>query len=207
MQQPFPAWAFDPVTGKLLCQQFGYESPDAQGEVIYLNNTTTQQPPVTAAHEAACYLDAAGKPVTEHNSGLWSVIADWVGVQLWNTHSGQPVSITELGITPDDIDATDKEPPSKLHSWQNGAWQEDSIKIEAAQLAAAELELGNRDKEAKDIITRIEPAVVGGYAKQEDIDRLPHWQRYRYELPDVRAQPKWPASPIWPLRPGETTSE
>lgn len=207
MQKQFPAWAFDPVTGQLLGPLFGYESPDAPGEVIYLNNTTTLIPPVTAAHETACYLDDTRKPVTEHNSGSWFVVADWVGVQLWSTHSGQQVSITELGITPDDIDATDKEPPSHLHSWQNGEWQEDSIKIEAAQLAAAELELGSRDKEAKDIITRIEPAVVGGYAKQEDIDRLPRWQRYRYELPDVRAQPNWPESPTWPPRPGDPATE
>ncbi|MGU5656763.1 tail fiber assembly protein [Aeromonas veronii] len=201
MQQTFPAWAFDPATGKLLGPLFGYESPDAPGEVIYLNNTTTHHPPVTADHETACYLNDEGNQVTEHNSGSWSVVADWVGCPLWDTHSGQPVLITELGITPDDIAATDKEPPSHLYSWQNGEWQQDPLKIEAEQLAAAELELASRDKEAKEIIMRIEPAVVGGYAKQEDIDRLPLWQRYRYELPDVRNQPGWPADVKWLPKP------
>jgi len=197
MQKQFPAWAFDPVTGQLLGPLFGYESPDAPGEVIYLNNTTTKQPPATVANETACYLNEAGNPATEHNSGSWSVVADWVGVQLWSKHNGLPVSITKLGITPAEIDATEKEPPSPLHSWKNGEWQEDQIKIKEAQLAAAELELATRDKEAKDIIMRIEPAVAGGYAKQEDIDRLPLWQRYRYELPSVRSQPGWPANIDW----------
>ena len=51
------------------------------------------------------------------------------------------------------------------------------------------------------LIATIEPAVSGGYASQEDAQRLPHLQRYRYELSQIKLQPGWPDAPQWPQPP------
>ncbi|MBS4688582.1 tail assembly chaperone [Aeromonas sobria] len=50
-------------------------------------------------------------------------------------------------------------------------------------------------------IELIKPAVDGGYAKPEHTQLLADWQRYRYELTQVPAQPGWPESSQWPTEP------
>jgi hypothetical protein len=72
---------------------------------------------------------------------------------------------------------------------------------EPPALQVAESELAQRDVEAIAEIERIKPAVDGGYAKPIDVELLPQWQRYRYELPDVREQAGWPSDVTWPNKP------
>lgn len=65
----------------------------------------------------------------------------------------------------------------------------------------AEKTLATSMSTANQQIAIIEPAVDGGYAKQEHTMRLADWQRYRYELTLVPEQPGWPDSPQWPTEP------
>ncbi len=71
----------------------------------------------------------------------------------------------------------------------------------------AELMLTQLDIAAAGEIERLRPAVDGGYAKAIDVELLAQWQRYRYELPDVRSQPGWPEQPAWPQQPGDPATE
>ncbi|WP_461604255.1 tail fiber assembly protein [Aeromonas rivipollensis] len=71
----------------------------------------------------------------------------------------------------------------------------------------AQRELSNRLVSADYQINMLKPAVDGGYAKAVDVELLAQWQRYRYELPDVRSQPGWPEQPTWPPRPGDPATE
>lgn len=73
-------------------------------------------------------------------------------------------------------------------------------------LQTAELTLAQLTAVAADEIERLRPAVDGGYAKAVDVELLAQWQRYRYELPDVRSQPGWPEQPAWPPRPGDPST-
>jgi hypothetical protein len=65
----------------------------------------------------------------------------------------------------------------------------------------ASAELNSRMTLANQQIAIIKPAVDGGYAKPAHTQLLADWQRYRYELPDVRTEPGWPESPQWPTEP------
>ncbi|MNR64856.1 hypothetical protein D3C85_1876530 [compost metagenome] len=67
--------------------------------------------------------------------------------------------------------------------------------------------LAQLDHTAAGEVERLRPAVDGGYAKEADVELLAQWQRYRYELPDVRNKPGWPEQPAWPPRPGDPATE
>lgn len=66
--------------------------------------------------------------------GAWKVVADWRGVPLFSTATGEPVQIYELGQLPGDVAATDKVPPSAEYSWVKGEWTMDAAKVAAAEL-------------------------------------------------------------------------
>lgn len=65
----------------------------------------------------------------------------------------------------------------------------------------SEQELASRRAIAGEQVSIIQPAVDGGYAKQEHVQLLSDWQRYRYELTMVAEKAGWPESPQWPSAP------
>jgi hypothetical protein len=163
--------------------------------------------PPTEVAECARYLMPSGHVPAHHADGEWAVQPDWRDVPLWNTADGSAMAITEPNVTPDERGATAVPYPGPGYAWRDGDWQEDpALQRELAE-QTAEQELITRQAEATAEIERIQPAVVGGYAKAADVEALPLWQRYRYELPDVRSQPGWPEQPAWPPRPGEPATE
>lgn len=65
----------------------------------------------------------------------------------------------------------------------------------------ASAELSSRLMLANQQIAILTPAVDGGYAKQEHVQLLADWQRYRYDVVLVPEQPDWPEKPQWPEAP------
>ena len=168
---------------------------------------TPSAPLEALAHECARYLDEAGAVPAHHADGDWVLQPDWRGVALWSTQTGAPVEITTPNLTPAQQGATEVPYPGPGYVWRNGQWQADPILQHALAEQAAEREMGIRKTEAIAEINRIQPAVAEGYAKPADAAALPQWQRYLYELPDVRSQPGWPEQPAWLLRPGDPATE
>lgn len=159
--------------------------------------------PVTGEFECARYLTPSGHVPAHHADGEWAVQPDWRDVPLWSTEDGSTVVIAEPNVTPAERGATAVPYPGPGYAWRDGHWEEDQdLKRDLAE-QAAEQELVTRQAEATAEIDRIQPAVVGGYAKAADVEALPLWQRYRYELPDVKGRPGWPENPDWPSRPAE----
>ncbi|PKQ80089.1 hypothetical protein AOX56_12600 [Aeromonas sobria] len=158
---------------------------------------TKSQPPLTGKFECARYLAPSGHVPAHHADGEWAVQPDWRDVPLWNTEDGSEMAICEPNITPDEKGATTVPYPGQGYVWRDEQWQEDqALKYQFAE-QAAERELASRMAVANAEINRIKPAVDGGYAKPEDVELLPKWQRYLYELPDVREQAGWPFSVAW----------
>jgi hypothetical protein len=162
--------------------------------------TPTSAPP-TNEFECARYLTPSGHVPAHHADGEWAIQPDWRGVSLWSTEDGRTIVITEPNVTPEERGATVVPYPSPGYAWRDGSWQADPVLLHALAEQSAEQELMTRQAEASAEIDRIQPAVSGGYAKTADADALPLWQRYRYELPDVKSQPGWPDNPTWPSRP------
>uniref|UniRef100_A0A3L0VTB5 Tail fiber assembly protein n=1 Tax=Escherichia coli TaxID=562 RepID=A0A3L0VTB5_ECOLX len=197
---------YDSATGCLLGQGTAEANPlDPKSPLLPAYATATPAP-ITEEFECARYLTPDGHASAHYADGEWVIQPDWRDVPLWSTEDGSTVVIAEPNVTPADLGATAVPYPGPGYAWRDGRWQEDQALQRALAEAAAEQELAALQAEATTEIDRIQPAVVGGYAKASDVDALPLWQRYRYELPDVRSQPGWPEHPAWPPRPGDSST-
>lgn len=84
-------YKYDPVTKECLGQLQGYPDPRTGGYTAPANATHIE-PPAVSARQVAVFDEVSGK---------WAVAADWRGVALWDTDSGEQVEITAIGVTPD----------------------------------------------------------------------------------------------------------
>lgn len=193
----------DAVTGCMLGKGVADSNPLDPKSSLLSAYATPVPAPVTGEFECARYLTPSGHVPAHHADGEWAVQPDWRDVPLWNTADGSAMEITEPNVTPAERGATAVPYPGPGYVWRDGHWQEDQALHRALAEQAAEQELVARQAEASAEIERIQPAVVGGYAKAADVAALPLWQRYLYELPDVKGRPGWPENPAWSPRPGE----
>ncbi|MEV3830226.1 tail fiber assembly protein [Aeromonas allosaccharophila] len=163
---------------------------------------STQIPaPITEEFECARYLTPDGHVSAHHADGQWVIQPDWRDMKLWSTKDGTEVTIIEPNITPEQIGATILPYLGRGYVWLDEQWQIDpDLQYQLAE-QEAEWELASRQSVATAEINRIKPAIDGGYAKPEDVALLPKWQRYLYELPDVRTRPGWPEEPQWSDQP------
>lgn len=193
---------YSAITGQLHATGWADKNPLDHEKPLLPAYSTNVPPPQIGEFECARYITASGHAPAHHADGEWVVHPDWRGVMLWSTENGRVVVITEPNVTPDERRATTVPCPGPGYVWRDGQWHADpDLQYQLAE-RAAEQELTQRLVEASAEINRIQPAVDGGYAKPADVELLPQWQRYLYELPDVRGQEGWPESPQWPKKPG-----
>ncbi|HHQ4805126.1 TPA: tail fiber assembly protein [Aeromonas veronii] len=152
---------------------------------------------------AGVYLDEPpakedGKAIIRSNSD-WTLVDDLRGQTAYNTATGQPIEITDIGPLTEGL--TLVAPSSQFDRWNGSAWARDEQEEAAAKLTAAEHEQQQRIIVASQQIAILTPAVDGGYAKPAHTQLLADWQRYRYELTQVPEQTGWPETPQWPTEP------
>lgn len=194
---------YDGATGLPLSQGVADANPLDPKNPLLPAYSTPKKSPATGEFECARYLTSSDAVPAHHAEGDWVVQPDWRDAVLWSTTDGSEVVITEPNITPADRGATVVPYPGPGHVWRDEQWQADpALQLQLAE-QAAEQELTQRQAEATAEIARIQPAVDGGYAKVADAVLLPQWQRYRYELPDVREQAGWPKQIDWPEIPSK----
>ena len=116
---------YDPQTGAFLGASQADESPLDPGVLLVPAFATAIAPPATAARQVAVF-----------QAGAWRFLADWRGVELVNTATGAAVKINDIGVTPEDVGATEQPRPSAAHAWQGGAWALDPA-LQAAMDAEA----------------------------------------------------------------------
>lgn len=194
-------YRFESTYGCLLGVGTADENPlDHQSPLLPAYSTPVDAPAV-GAFECARYLTESGYVPAHHADGGWVIQPDWRDAMLWSTEDGKETTINEPNVTPADKNATVKPYPGPGYVWRDSDWQEDpTLKYQLAE-QEAERELAFRQAVATAEINRIKPAVDGGYAKPNDVELLPQWQRYLYELPDVRTKPGWPHKPQWQDQP------
>lgn len=198
---------YDESTGCLLGQGIADANPLDPLCPLLPAYTTKTTPPAAKERECTRYLTPSGHVPAHADEGEWVIHPDWRNTSLWSTEDGCSVAITEPNVTPDELGATPMPYPGPGYVWRDSQWQVDPVLQQTIAEQAAERELAIRQAEASAEINRIQPAVEGGYAKPTDAAALPLWQRYHYELPDVRSQPGWPERPTWPPRPGDPAAE
>lgn len=126
----------------------------------------------------------------------WKNIVDHRGETVYNTKTGEKVTITVLGEYPEDT--TTLAPTTPYDKWNGSQWVTDSKAQHAADVMAAEQTKTALLAEATAIIAPLADAQAGGYIDDADVPRLAEWQRYRYKLtkvdistaPDITLPPK-----------------
>ncbi|MFQ2218388.1 tail fiber assembly protein [Aeromonas enteropelogenes] len=191
---------YEPRFGCATGQGEADESP-LDGTALLPAFSTKTATPSHGERQCARYLTTDGEVPVCHDDGQWVIHPDWRYVPLWSMKSGEPVSISEPGITPSQISATDIEPPGPEYKWDDGHWVYDAKAAADIALKNAQRELSSRLATASSQLDVLKPAVDGGYAQAEHTQLLADWQRYRYELTLVPEQPGWPESPQWPTEP------
>ncbi|AKZ26172.1 phage tail protein [Ralstonia nicotianae] len=131
---------FHPTTGEYTGSSLAEHSPLEPGVVLIPAHATTQAPPETGAREVAVFRDDA-----------WHIASDWRGAALFAIVDGAAITITELGTTPADVNATETARPSAAHVWNAGTWVEDA-RLKSSLLATLKLRLCDQLDAAADAV-------------------------------------------------------
>ncbi|WHM95548.1 tail fiber assembly protein [Citrobacter freundii] len=113
----------------------------------------------------------------------WEYVVDHRGEVVYNTKTGEKISITVPGDYPEDT--TTQAPATPYDKWNGSEWETDTNAQRAADVAEAEQQKNALLAEAMAIIAPLADAQAGGYIDDADVPRLAEWQRYRYKLTKV----------------------
>ncbi|EIK0944006.1 tail fiber assembly protein [Salmonella enterica] len=113
----------------------------------------------------------------------WEYVADHRGETVYNTATGEKVTITVPGEYLEDT--TMLAPATPYDKWNGSQWVTDLKAQHAADVMVAEQTKTALLAEATAIIAPLADAQAGGYIDDADMPRLAEWQRYRYKLTKV----------------------
>lgn len=123
---------YHPVTKEFTSAEVADQCPiKGEGHYLVADYATLKEVPLVGKNEIAVF-----------NGERWETKLDFRGMLLFSTLNGVPVSITEIGKTPDDIGATEKGMPSQAYTWKNGEWvfdkEKDAAILERAKAISME---------------------------------------------------------------------
>lgn len=127
----------------------------------------------------------------------WEYVADHRGETVWNTETGEPVSITLPGDYPQGT--TTLEPDTPYDKWDGEKWVTDDAVKKSADVKAADLQKTTLIQRAGENISPLQDAVELDMATDEEKGRYDAWRKYRVLLtrvdtslaPDIN----WPDPP------------
>ena len=137
---------FDSKTGEFLGESFSMPSPFRPDYFLLPSNATFDAPPACATNEVAVFIN-----------GTWERRPDWRNVKLYSTHDGAEVEISDIGVTPDDVKATDLPRPDATYIWKKGKLVADALRRSElkAQLQAMQWEAIKAERDRR--------RLTGGY--------------------------------------------
>ncbi|EDX1429045.1 tail fiber assembly protein [Salmonella enterica subsp. enterica serovar Cotham] len=127
----------------------------------------------------------------------WEYVADHRGETVYDTETGQPVKITELGDYPASVTTVKQLTP--YDRWNGSEWVTDADAQKRGQVAAAEQKKAALLTEAQSIISLWQTELQLGIINDDDKSSLIAWMKYIQALnavdtstaPDI----EWPIKP------------
>ncbi|AXE32241.1 hypothetical protein DK842_21415 [Chromobacterium phragmitis] len=182
-------YSYHPHTGEYLGATLADRSPLDIDEIWLLPAHSTElHPPLAGERQAAVFLD-----------GAWSLLQDWRGIPLWCQSTARPIA-AQLGETPDDVGATELQPPA-YGVWTGKSWDVDQAAQRAGLMRVVDDEMTMRRMQADAAITPLQDAADLKIATPTELASLTAWRRYRVELSRIPEQQGYPLNINWPLRP------
>lgn len=140
------AYHYHPTTGEYAGSSIADRSPLEPDVMLIPAYATDQAPPKANPREVAIFCD-----------GAWQIAADWRSVALFSKADGSAITVTDIGTTPADVNATEAARPSPAHVWKTEKWIEDA-QLKATLLVALKQRLCDQLDAAADAVRL---AVVG----------------------------------------------
>lgn len=173
------SYGFADVSGFIKCYQ-----ANPEGEFI---GERDEFIPATTGLPANAFIDSVpiaedGKTIVRAN-GLWGLIDDHRGKDVYSTESGVKSVIDYIGPVREGF--TLLAPVTPYDKWNGSEWETDTKAQHAADLAESEQQKTALLAEATAIIAPLADAQAGGYIDDADVPHLTEWQRYRYKLTKV----------------------
>lgn len=196
-------FSYHPITGELLGKGVADDNPLQPDDPIVPGYATPTAVPDAVEHRVRVYLDESGVPPQNWQTGSWTLVPDYRGVPLFRTTDGSAfelgVDYSGLGDLPPFL--TDEPRPSPAHVWLNDEWTLDDA-LETQQLAAvAKAQQASLLAEADQLVAPLMDGFVLGELTPEDDARLKALSQYRKALRAVTAQPGFPRTIEWPVKP------
>lgn len=151
-------------------------------------NSCTDEPVVEKAGFAVCRTDTLDG---------WDYVTDHRGETVYNTQTGQPVEITELGDYP--ASATTIKPLTPYDRWNGSEWVTDADAQKIGQALEAEQKKSAMLADAQSTISLWQTELQLGIISDDDKASLIAWMKYIQALnavdtstaPDI----EWPVKP------------
>ncbi|EPH3308710.1 tail fiber assembly protein [Citrobacter freundii] len=135
--------------------------------------------------------------VFNYESEKWSIVEDHRGKVVYDIHTGEAITINQLGKLPDDVVSI--APEGHFVKWDGKQWVHDSDAEKTAQITQATQQKESLLALATSKIGPLRDAVDEEMATPEETAALSEWRKYRVLLnrinPDDAPDISWPDMP------------
>lgn len=132
--------------------------------------------------------------VFDFGSEKWSLVEDHRGKTVYDIHTGEAITINQLGALPDDVVSI--EPEGNFVKWDGKKWVHDADAEKTAQITQAAQQKENLLALAASKIAPLQDAVDLDIATEAEVELLLAWKKCRVLLNRVDiSKPEWPLHP------------
>lgn len=129
--------------------------------------------------------------------GGWEYVVDHRGETVYDTETGQPVGVNEIGDYSDNV--TTIEPVTPYDRWDGSAWITDPVAQKNGQTAEAEKKKASLLAEAQSTINLWQTELQLGIISDDDKASLITWMKYIQALNAVDTATG--SDVVWPVKP------
>ena len=132
--------------------------------------------------------------VFDSESGKWSLVEDHRGKIVYNIHTGENITINQLGKLPDDVVSV--APEGHFVKWDGEKWVHDTDAEKTAQITPATQQKESLLAMAASKIAPLQDAVDLDIATEAEAALLLAWKKCRVLINRVdTSKPEWPPLP------------
>lgn len=133
--------------------------------------------------------------VFDFESEKWSLVEDHRGKTVYDIHTGQATTISQIGKLPDDVVSV--APEGHLVKWDGEKWIHDADAEKIAQITQATQQKESLLALAASKIAPLQDAVDLDIAIEDEVALLRMWKKYRVLLNRIKTEDapniKWPS--------------
>lgn len=136
-----------------------------------------------------------------YREGAWTLLPDYRGRQFYRQDTGEATEILTPGLTPAELNLTDKPRPSERHTWIAGEWTVAPEVLAQERRAAMMGEFELRMSKARAQNAGKADAYAAGLLDDEQIYYFKAWSAYQMALVRAIESDTFPGSVEWPDTP------